>query len=393
MGVTARPGPGEDAPAGLDAAGQTGAAAHKHELITRLARRRIASGLSQADIARRMRTSQPAVARLESGQHDAQLSTLTRYAEALGLSLGLVEDTGTHAGSADAESCSEAANPPAQGQGSLGRPPHGASPQAHPPERSVPSVAAQMPSRPGPADRDLTPRQHDILAAIERFRQVHRYGPSVRDIARAVGLSPAAVQYHLTSLRKKGWLGGNAGQPRASVVLAPGQPFIEAIDPRQAAGGSRAANSQEAGKAHEPRGRARKGETPRTVGVQDMAYVPLVGEIAAGYPKDARQSIEDVFPLPKRLVGEGDLFLLKVVGDSMIDAAIADGDWVVVREEHVAENGEIVAAMIDGEATVKTYRMSDGHIWLIPHNPAFTPIQGDGATILGKVVSVLRRVR
>jgi repressor LexA len=77
----------------------------------------------------------------------------------------------------------------------------------------------------------------------------------------------------------------------------------------------------------------------------------------------------------------------------MIDAAIADGDWVVVREQQVAENGEIIAAMIDGEATVKSYRMSDGHVWLMPHNPTFTPIKGDGATILGKVVSVLRRVR
>jgi repressor LexA len=92
-------------------------------------------------------------------------------------------------------------------------------------------------------------------------------------------------------------------------------------------------------------------------------------------------------------VGEGDLFLLKVVGDSMIDAAIADGDWVVVREQQVAENGEIIAAMIEDEATVKSYRMSEGHIWLIPHNPAFAPIPGDRATILGKVVSVLRRVR
>ena len=129
----------------------------------------------------------------------------------------------------------------------------------------------------------------------------------------------------------------------------------------------------------------------RTVGTQNAAYVRLLGEIAAGYPKDANQSVEDVFPLPKQLVGEGDLFLLKVVGDSMIDAAIADWDWVVVREQQVAENGEIIVAMIEGEATVKSYRMSDGHIWLIPHNASFTPIEGDKATILGKVVSVLRR--
>jgi len=99
-----------------------------------------------------------------------------------------------------------------------------------------------------------------------------------------------------------------------------------------------------------------------------------------------------VFPLPRQLVGEGTLFLLKVAGDSMINAAIADGDWVVVREQPVAENGEIVAAMLDGEATVKTFKQSDGHVWLIPHNPAYTPILGDEATILGRVVAVLRRV-
>ena len=119
-------------------------------------------------------------------------------------------------------------------------------------------------------------------------------------------------------------------------------------------------------------------EAPLDIASQEATYVPLVGEIAAGYPKDARQSVEDVFPLPKQLVGEGDLFLLKVVGDSMIDAAIADGDWVVVREQQVAENGEIVAAMIEGEATVKSYRVSDDHIWLIPHNPAFAPSRGMG---------------
>jgi repressor LexA len=99
-----------------------------------------------------------------------------------------------------------------------------------------------------------------------------------------------------------------------------------------------------------------------------------------------------VFPLPRELVGEGTLFMLKVVGDSMVDAAICDGDWVVVRQQPTAENGEIVAAMIDGEATVKTYKRRDGHVWLLPHNPAYEPIPGDDATVLGRVVSVLRRV-
>jgi len=100
--------------------------------------------------------------------------------------------------------------------------------------------------------------------------------------------------------------------------------------------------------------------------------------------------VEDVFPLPRQLVGEGELFLLRVQGDSMIDAAICDGDWVVVRRQPVAENGEIVAAMIDGEATVKSLRRADGHVWLMPHNAAYDPIPGDDAQVLGRVVSVLR---
>ena len=247
------------------------------------------------------------------------------------------------------------------------------------------------PGEPEPG-RDLTPRQRDVLRAIEGFRQVHQYGPSVREIGRVIGLGPSGVQHHLTVLRQKGWLSGATGQARTSVVRAPAPPAIEVIEPRQAAGAARAAVSRETGKALDPSA-ARAPGAPRAARAQNAAYVPLVGEIAAGYPKDARQSVEDVFPLPKQLVGEGDLFLLRVVGDSMIDAAIADGDWVVVRDQQVAENGEIIAAMIDGEATVKSYRISDGHVWLIPHNPAFTPIPGDGARILGKVVSVLRRVR
>jgi repressor LexA len=116
----------------------------------------------------------------------------------------------------------------------------------------------------------------------------------------------------------------------------------------------------------------------------------VVGRIAAGGPILAEQLVEDVFPLPRQLVGAGELFLLKVVGDSMIDAAICDGDWVVVRRQPVAENGEIVAAMLDGEATVKTLKRADGHVWLLPQNPAYSPIDGDHAQVLGRVVSVLR---
>ena len=247
------------------------------------------------------------------------------------------------------------------------------------------------PDSPDPG-RDLTPRQRDVLLAIQKFRQQHQYGPSVREIGRVVGLGPSGVQHHLAVLRRRGWLSGSTRQARTSVVLAPGHPVIEVVEPRQATGAIRAAKSRETRK---PRVRREPGTAVphRPGGAPNTAYVPLIGEIAAGYPKDASQSVEDVFPLPKQLVGEGELFLLKVVGDSMINAAIADGDWVVVREQQVAENGEIIAAMIDGEATVKSYRISDGRIWLMPHNPAFGPIAGDAATILGKVVSVLRRVR
>jgi repressor LexA len=124
----------------------------------------------------------------------------------------------------------------------------------------------------------------------------------------------------------------------------------------------------------------------------EPTYVPVLGRIAAGGPILAEQAVEDVFPLPRELVGEGSLFLLKVVGESMIDAAICDGDWVVVRQQNVADNGDIVAAMIDGEATVKTFKRTDGHVWLMPHNPAFEPISGDDASVLGKVVTVIRKI-
>jgi repressor LexA len=123
-----------------------------------------------------------------------------------------------------------------------------------------------------------------------------------------------------------------------------------------------------------------------------LAYVPVLGRIAAGGPILAEQEVETIFPLPRDLVGEGELFLLKVVGDSMIDAAICDGDWVVVRQQPTAENGDIVAALLDDEATVKTFKRRDGHVWLMPHNPAYAPILGDEATVMGKVVSVLRRL-
>ena len=131
---------------------------------------------------------------------------------------------------------------------------------------------------------------------------------------------------------------------------------------------------------------------PAPASAANTVDVPLVGRIAAGGPILAEQSVEDVVTLPRQLTGQGDLFMLTVSGDSMIDAAICDGDLVVVRRQNTAENGDIVAALLDDEATVKTFRNKDGQVWLMPHNPAYTPIDGTHARIMGKVVSVLRKL-
>ena len=220
------------------------------------------------------------------------------------------------------------------------------------------------------ADGDgLTQRQRRVLEVIRDSIERRGYPPSVREIGEAVGLSSASsVAHQLSVLQKKGWLRRDPNRPRALDVRLPGD--LGPTPLRRGAAG-RAAT----------RPRCRR-----------PTYVPLVGRIAAGGPVLAEQAVEDVFPLPRELVGEGTLFMLKVAGDSMVEAAICDGDWVVVRQQPTAENGEIVAAMIDGEATVKTYKRRDGHVWLLPHNPAYEPIPGDDATILGRVVTVLRRV-
>lgn len=214
----------------------------------------------------------------------------------------------------------------------------------------------------GPSDATgLTPRQHRVLDVIRRSVAERGYPPSMREIGEAVGLtSVSSVSHQLRQLQTKGYLRRDANRPRAVEMRTPhGQqpPTDDTGNPRPAA-----------------------------------AYVPVVGRIAAGGPILAEQAVEDVFPLPKQLVGDGELFLLKVKGDSMIDAAICEGDWVVVRQQQVAENGDVVAAMIEGEATVKTFKRRDGHVWLMPHNPAYEPIPGDQAQVLGKVVAVLRRV-
>jgi repressor LexA len=194
----------------------------------------------------------------------------------------------------------------------------------------------------------MSDRQQGILAVMREWIDEHGYPPTVREIGAAVGLAPSSVDHHLKALKRQGLLRREAHGPRA-------------VDVRRV--------------------------------VPDAAVaVPLVGSIAAGRPILAEENVDDELPLPSTLVGHGTLFALRVTGESMIGAAIRDGDTVVVRKQPVAENGEIVAALIDGEATVKEYRLRDGHAELVPHNPLFEVINADRATLLGKVVCVLRRL-
>lgn len=234
----------------------------------------------------------------------------------------------------------------------------------------------QMPER---EDDGLTTRQRRILEVIRNSVDRRGYPPSLREIGEAVGLtSPSSVAHQLSMLERKGYLRRDPNRPRAIEVISPDQDQ----DQRGYRGGASVSAATDSDVDETGVGDRRPAAT----------YVPVVGRIAAGGPILAEEAVEDIFPLPKQLVGEGDLFLLKVVGDSMVEAAICDGDWVVVRQQPTASNGDIVAAMLDNEATVKTFKRTDGKVWLLPHNPAYDPIDGDDAVVLGKVTAVLRRV-
>ena len=210
----------------------------------------------------------------------------------------------------------------------------------------------------------LTERQRTILDVIRASVTSRGYPPSIREIGDAVGLtSTSSVAHQLRTLERKGYLRRDPNRPRA-VDVRGSEDFVAPVVT----------------------------DVSGSDALPEPAFVPVLGRIAAGGPILAEQAVEDVFPLPRELVGEGSLFLLKVVGESMVDAAICDGDWVVVRQQNVADNGDIVAAMIDGEATVKTFKRTGGQVWLMPHNPAFDPIPGNDAVVLGKIVTVIRKV-
>jgi repressor LexA len=205
----------------------------------------------------------------------------------------------------------------------------------------------------------LTPRQREILNVISTSMQERGYPPSVREIGEAVGLnSPSTVHNHLNTLQKMGFLRRDPTKPRALEV--------------------RFDTNSEVAMERRP-----------------SRHVPLIGEVAAGTGLLAQQNVEDLIPLPTDFTGEGELFMLRVRGDSMIDAGILDGDFVVARQQQTADNGDIVVAGIPGdEATVKTFKKSGNKITLVPANPAMEPMvfTPDEVSVFGKVVTVMRRL-
>ena len=230
------------------------------------------------------------------------------------------------------------------------------------------------------AARDaLTERQIAILKMIRETTESRGYPPSVREIGEAVGLtSPSSVAHQLKNLQRAGFLRIDPNRPRALVLSSTHAQDNSLGETSPDSLAHRISASHEISRPEDE--------------VSPFTNVPVLGRIAAGGPILAEQAVEATFPLPRDLVGEGELFSLKVVGDSMVDAAICDGDWVVIRRQPTCENGDIVAALLDDEATVKTFKRQDGHVWLMPHNPSYAPIPGDNAQILGKVVTVLRRL-
>ncbi|GAA3048289.1 transcriptional repressor LexA [Actinokineospora globicatena] len=201
----------------------------------------------------------------------------------------------------------------------------------------------------------LPERQQRILLAIGDWVVRHGYSPSTRELGEAVGLrSTSAVSRHLASLEDKGFLRRGTAVSRPIDVRA----FLGSPEPESS----------------------------------DSVPVPVVGDIAAGAPITASEHVDDVLTLSRELTGRGTVFALRVRGDSMVDAAICDGDMVVVRQGSEAHSGQVVAAMIDDEATVKVYRRRNGHVFLEPRNDAYEVLDGDNAVILGTVVSVLRTI-
>lgn len=233
----------------------------------------------------------------------------------------------------------------------------------------------------------ISDRQLQILRAISDMLESRRYPPTVREIGDSVGLaSPSSVKHQLDALEKANAIERDPRRPRTIEITDLGRRLL----------GPTEVTSKPVREAQQstlaPKAEQTTHIDDAEINISSAVNVPVVGRIAAGAPILADQVVEDVFPLPRQLTGKGELFMLKVSGDSMIEAAICDGDWVVIRRQNVAENGEIVAAMIDGEATIKVLSRKDGHVWLLPRNEDYAPIPADDAEVLGRVVTVLRAI-
>ena len=233
------------------------------------------------------------------------------------------------------------------------------------------STSANLTPSGKPDPATLSDRQRRILEVIRDAVVLRGYPPSIREIGDAAGLqSTSSVAYQLNQLEKKGFLRRDPNKPRA-------------VDVRNL-------GSTDTAKKPGRRVAVKSTSAPEDAGAAN--FIPVLGRIAAGSPILAEQEVEDYYPLPADLVGDGELFMLQVVGESMKDAGILDGDWVVVRSQPVAEKGEFVAALIDGEATAKEFHKDSTGVWLLPHNEDFAPIPGDKAEIMGKIVSVFRKL-
>ncbi len=233
-------------------------------------------------------------------------------------------------------------------------------------------MTKETPGKPEP-DHVLTWRQRKILQVIRDGVQRRGYPPSMIEIAEAVGLkSMASVSYQVTKLEQKGYLSRDGRRPRTVELRLPGHPPVRS-------------------------GQVRDENTDQSHAGFDIpsqlpVYVPLAARIAADGAIVEKEGMRDVFPLPRALVGDGKLFILTMTGDSMIHAAIADLDWVVVRRDAYIQDGDIIAVLAGGAAMVRRFRHIDGRDWLIPHHGDFTPVLADDATILGRVVAVVRQL-
>lgn len=245
----------------------------------------------------------------------------------------------------------------------------------------------------------LTERQKQVLDSIEAFKAENGYMPSIRELCAINGYhSTSSTKHQVDALAARGYVryGKRKGRTLEVLIHSDGTPAVEGAVAQPAGSGPirvSAGHIFGAGRAPGEVEAVDMSSLDDNRAVMESNPIPLVGRIAAGTPILAEQNVEDVMLFPQRLTGAGNLFMLEVHGDSMTDAAIRDGDFVIVREQESAETGQIVAALLDSEATVKAYEVDAlGHPWLVPRNSAYSPIDAADAQIMGIVVTVVRKL-